>query len=215
MKDLWKKTAFVRSFAIELVLYACFMSLYLLLVLHLLTGWIKQVFDDSKSLYAVLALVLIGVQGVALERLTNALMRMVEHLQGIIPVLRRLSRPHETITRSEEVPGLLIYRFGGPLLFFNAAHLAKRVQELIDVAKPEVRVVLINSEAIVDMDQAATETLADLHESLKNQDILLGICEAKGHFLELLQEINVSEGVTFNLYPSVADAVQEIKKENS
>jgi MFS superfamily sulfate permease-like transporter len=215
VKDLWKKTASVRTFLLEIVVYACFVSAYLVVVLHYLSGWIKQVFDDSKLIYAIVAVVLIGFQGAVLERLTSGLLRMVERLQGVILVLKRLARPHETVTRPEEVSGLLVYRFAGPLFFFNAAHFANRVQELIDSAKPAVRVLLINAEAIVDMDQAAAETLADLHEGLKEKDILLGICEAKGHFLEVLGNIPLTEGSAFHLYPSVAAAIRQIKKEQS
>ena len=48
---------------------------------------------------------------------------------AIILVLHRLARPHETIFRPK-VPGsgLLVYRFAGPLFFFNAAYFADRVQ---------------------------------------------------------------------------------------
>ena len=55
---------------------------------------------------------------------------------AIILVLHPLARPHETIIRTPKVPGLLVYRFAGPLFFINAAYFANRVQELID-ASPE------------------------------------------------------------------------------
>jgi hypothetical protein len=61
----------------ELAVYAVFVSAYFFLVLHFLGGWIKHVFDQNKTLYAFVALALIIVQGVALEMLTTALLRVI------------------------------------------------------------------------------------------------------------------------------------------
>ena len=61
----------------ELVVYAVFVLAYFFLVLHFLGGWIKHVFDQNKTLYAFVALGLIIVQGVALEMLTTALLRVI------------------------------------------------------------------------------------------------------------------------------------------
>ena len=52
----------------------------------------------------------------------------------------------------QRLRGLLVYRFAGPLYYFNAAYFANRVQELIDSVPGPVKVFLINAEAIVDMD---------------------------------------------------------------
>jgi MFS superfamily sulfate permease-like transporter len=71
---------------------------------------------------------------------------------AIILVLHRLTRPHEIVSRPPILPGLLIYRFGAPLFFFNAAHFASRVQDLILTARPQVTFFLVNAEAIVEMD---------------------------------------------------------------
>ncbi len=68
----------------ELLVYACFVYAYFLLVLHFLGGWIKHVFDDNKLLYAVLAVVLICGQAVLLERLTSGLLWVLESMQGVV-----------------------------------------------------------------------------------------------------------------------------------
>ena len=198
----------------ELALYVCFVAVYYFLVLHFLGGWIEQVYDNNRHLYAVLALALIAAQALALERLTSALMWLMERLQSIIMMVRRLARPHESVSRPKQIPGMLVYRFAGPLFFLNAEHFANRVQELIDSSKPAVTVFLINAEAIVDMDANAAEALGELHNSLKKQDIILGVCEAKGHFLKVLRDTPLTRRVTFNLYPSVEAAIKEIEKEH-
>lgn len=132
---------------------------------------------------------------------------------AIILVLHRLARPHETIFRPK-VPGsgLLVYRFAGPLFFFNAAYFASRIQEIVETADPPVNFLLINAEAIVDMDINAVEMLEELHNHLKRRNIILGICDVKGHFRKVLIDTHLTRRTGFNLYPSVAAVMQELTK---
>jgi sulfate permease, SulP family len=133
---------------------------------------------------------------------------------AIILVLHRLARPHETISRPE-VPGsgLLVYRFAGPLFFFNAAYFADRIQEIVETADPPINFLLINAEAIVDMDINAAEMFEELHNYLKRRNIILGFCEVKGHFQEVLMNTNLTRRTGFNLYPSVAAVVEKLSQE--
>ena len=131
---------------------------------------------------------------------------------AIILVLHRLARPFETIIRDPEMPGLLVYRFAGPLYFFNAAYFANRVQDLIDSSDPPVTVFMISAEAIVDMDGDAAENLGELHDSLKSQGIILGIYDAKGDFRKVLMGSRLTTRIGFNLYASLAEALVELSK---
>lgn len=131
---------------------------------------------------------------------------------AIILVLHRLTRPHEIISRPPVVPGLLIYRFGAPLFFFNAAHFASRVQDLILSARPQVTFFLINAEAIVEMDVNAAEILEELYVDLKSRGIMLAISNAKGHFRKVLLNTGLTKREGFNLYPNLAEVLQELTK---
>jgi MFS superfamily sulfate permease-like transporter len=133
---------------------------------------------------------------------------------AIILVLSALARPHESIFKPK-VPGLVVYRFAGPLFFLNAAYFANRVQEVIDSSPEPVRIFLINAEAIVDMDLNAAEVLEELQFSLKNQGITLAMCEVKGNFRKVLMTTHLPGRVDFVIYPSVAAAVRELTKEPS
>jgi hypothetical protein len=61
------------NFAIELVIYAVLVSVYALLVLRLLGAPLKALFARNLVLYAFVSLVLIVVQGAALEFVTSLL----------------------------------------------------------------------------------------------------------------------------------------------
>ena len=67
----------LKSFLVEISLYALFVTIYFLLVLHFLSQWLKELFDDHKFYYAFVALGLIVLQGVLLESLTTALLKLV------------------------------------------------------------------------------------------------------------------------------------------
>jgi SulP family sulfate permease len=132
---------------------------------------------------------------------------------AIILVLHRLARPHETIFRPK-VPGsgLLVYRFAGPLFFFNAAYFSDRVQEIVETAEPPINFFLIDAEAIIDMDINAVEMLEEIHKFLTRRNIVLGISNVKGHFQKVLMNTRLTRRTGFNLYHSVGAVVQELTK---
>ena len=67
----------VLGFAVELILYAGFVGAYYWVVLHALGAWLKSVFDQHKTLYAVLALAVVVAQAGLLELVTAALARLL------------------------------------------------------------------------------------------------------------------------------------------
>ena len=79
IRSLWLKikSASPGWFLAKLAIYAVFVVGYFFLVLHFLGDWVKQVFDENKTLYAIAALTLIIMQGVLLEILTSALMKVI------------------------------------------------------------------------------------------------------------------------------------------
>ncbi len=73
-----RETASLGSFLIELAVYAVFVFAYFFLVLHFLGNWVKHLFDQNRTLYAAVALALILSQGVILEMLTTALLKLIK-----------------------------------------------------------------------------------------------------------------------------------------
>ena len=65
------------SILIEVVVYAGLVAAYFFLVLHFLGGWLVELYDRDKRLYALVALVLIICQGVLLETITTTLLRFI------------------------------------------------------------------------------------------------------------------------------------------
>jgi hypothetical protein len=67
----------LRAFAIELAIYAVLVIGYFFLVLHLLGEWLYHLETQHRYLYAVVALLLIGGQAVALDAVTELLFRLL------------------------------------------------------------------------------------------------------------------------------------------
>ena len=67
----------MRLFAAELAIYAILVTGYFFLVLHLLGGWLYQLETKHRVLYAVVALLLIAGQAIALDALTTGLFRLL------------------------------------------------------------------------------------------------------------------------------------------
>jgi len=65
----------LRSFILELFVYALLVSVYVLIVLNFMGGWLKNLYDHGKTRYAIICLLLIIGQGVVLEAITSALLR--------------------------------------------------------------------------------------------------------------------------------------------
>ncbi|HUP00759.1 MAG TPA: hypothetical protein VM737_04465 [Gemmatimonadota bacterium] len=68
----------VRSFLLELAIYAVLVVGYFYLALLLLADWLTGLHDRGPYVYAVTALALIVGQGVLLESLTRALIRLTQ-----------------------------------------------------------------------------------------------------------------------------------------
>lgn len=67
----------VRSFLIELVVYAVLVVVYVVFVIGLLGEWLHGLYDHNKIVYAIVALLLIVCQGVVLETVTSLLMKLI------------------------------------------------------------------------------------------------------------------------------------------
>jgi Kef-type K+ transport system membrane component KefB len=66
-----------KTFFVELLLYAILLVVYFAFVLHYLGGWFKDLFDHDRTLFAVMALVIMIGQTVGLEVVSSSLIWLV------------------------------------------------------------------------------------------------------------------------------------------
>ena len=119
-------------------------------------------------------------------------------------------RGEASVANGSTLPGLVIYRFDGPLFFANAQLLADDiVAATADGAAPEpVRWVVIDAETIGDVDSTGAGTLADLADALRGRGITLALARVKSAVAEYLSRAGVMDKVGADLlFIEVDDAV--------
>jgi hypothetical protein len=75
-----KRTIF--HLIIEVLIYAALVSVYLALVFHFLVGWLRELFTREPAVYAFVAILLMIVQAVGLERLASSLVHVTRRRRG-------------------------------------------------------------------------------------------------------------------------------------
>jgi hypothetical protein len=75
-----KRTIF--HLIIEVLIYAALVSVYLALVVHFLVGCLKELFAKEPAVYAFVAILLMIVQAVGLERLASSLVHVTRGRRG-------------------------------------------------------------------------------------------------------------------------------------
>jgi len=144
---------------------------------------------------------------------------------SIAILLSDLARPHDALLvrkpgsdelhdqgdddQEEGIPGLVVYRFYGPLIFANVSYFMERMQGFIDQQEHPVRRVIIDARAITSVDFTAMEKLRPFFQKLRDQGIELAI--ARAHLP--LREVNLDVGMEpifsdDEIFGRVSDAVR-------
>jgi len=71
-------TSWLKSFLLELLVYAVLVTGYYFLVLHFLGNGLEQLYEHERRFYAGLSLMLIIGQGLLLEVLTRQLLAWIK-----------------------------------------------------------------------------------------------------------------------------------------
>ena len=145
-------------------------------------------------------------------------------LLSLADFVRRAWRPHDAVLGREDelkgyhdidrhpsarqVPGLLLYRFDAPLFFANAACFRRRVRGLVAGATRPVRWVVVAAEPITDIDTTAADTLDQLLQELRQQQVTLAFAELKGPVKDRLQRYGLYDAIgPDHFFPTVGTAV--------
>jgi high affinity sulfate transporter 1 len=105
---------------------------------------------------------------------------------------------------AQTIPGLLIYRYEAPLLFFNADNMRNRIRALISKSSEKINMVLIDASTFLTTDITGVEALGDLFEELKKQNIAISIARAKKEFSTVMDRAGISDKIgKENFFPSI------------
>ncbi len=117
------------------------------------------------------------------------------------------------LAQTRTLPGLVVYRFYAPLLFSNIGHFVERIREIVAAGPGPVRWLLLDAQAITEMDVTAAEGLERLYQDLKQDGIELKIAHANRPLRETLQRSGLAaEFVPGSFFDSVHQCVEAFMK---
>src|SRR5581483_5596810 len=144
---------------------------------------------------------------------------------SILDLLRRVSRPHDGILGyapglagmhdiddypgATVVPGLVVYRYDAPLCFANAEDFRRRVLDALDQAHTPPSWLLLNTEAMVEVDLTASDMLLELCDELDRRQVTLAMARVKHDLRESLLPTGLLERVGVErIFPTLPTAVE-------
>jgi sulfate permease, SulP family len=79
---------------------------------------------------------------------------------------------------TEQVPGVVVYLLYGALWYGNATHVIERAREVISAAPPPVRLLVLDGDAIPDIDYTGAQALGGLIAQLEREGVHVAIARA-------------------------------------
>ena len=111
--------------------------------------------------------------------------------------------------RSETLPGAILYRFEGPLLFFNAEYFKSRVRTLCGEVTPRPRWFVLSVESVTQLDTSGIQALDEIYSELKAEGIRLLVARPKLYMRRYGESTGIGLRVgRENAFPSVRAAVE-------
>lgn len=114
--------------------------------------------------------------------------------------------------RSELVPNVILYRFDGPLLFFNAAYFKQRVLAIVSQAASPPRWFILSVESVTQLDTSGVQALKELYAEFHAQGIELLIARPKLYMRRYSEAMDLRELIgPENICPTVHSAVEAVE----
>jgi len=171
------------------------------------------------SLVATIGVVLLGVlQGIVVAVVLSILLFFRRswwphgEVLGYVP---RLDGWHDLgrYPEAEQTPGVVVYRWEAPLFFANSGIFRQQIRRLARRRKP--RWILLQCEAITDIDVTAADMLERLDRELNAQGVSVAFVELRGRLHELILRYGLFETLDRDhFYPSVLTALEAIATED-
>jgi len=89
----------------------------------------------------------------------------------------------------ETVPGLMVVRPVAGIYFANAPRLRRRLLDLVDAAAPQPDVVLLDLDAVPDIDISALDLLPTVDAELRERGITLWLANINARPLDMLRRL--------------------------
>jgi SulP family sulfate permease len=143
---------------------------------------------------------------------------------SLLKVLSQITRPQDALLgrvpgtfalhdvgddeKAQTIPGLVVYRFYGPLIFANVRFFIERLEHFIAGETTPVRQVIIDARAIPEVDVTAAEQLRDLGVRMRERGIRVIIAKAHLPLRETAAKLGIKDAFAEeNYFAKLSDAV--------
>ena len=173
----------------------------------------------SLSLVATAGVVLLGVLEGILVAVALAILLFFRRSwwpHGVVLGRDETGGWHQAAGRDdlEEVAGIVVYRWEAPLFFANAGMLRQNLRAL--VRERQVRWIVLQCEAVTDVDVTAAEMLEQLDKQLNAQGVHVAFVELRDRLEALLLRYGLFETLDRDhFYPSMDAALAAIAAEDA
>jgi high affinity sulfate transporter 1 len=167
-------------------------------------GGMREIYRLRRDEFWVAAVtaavvVCVGVeQGIVLAIVLSIILHVRRHYLPQDRVVSWDAAGQYTLTRptpgTESEPGLIIYRFGAGLFYANAERFSDEVTALVD-AQAQTRWVVLEADAIDDIDYTGGKMLAGLTGQLRRRGIVVAVADASGHVRRELDLFGITEAI--------------------
>jgi high affinity sulfate transporter 1 len=114
---------------------------------------------------------------------------------------------------AETIPGVVIYRFGAALVFFNADHFKSRVRAAVDGAAVPPRWLVLDAGTMPIVDSTGAAILQEMRDELGRRGIELVLAEAKTPVRAMLEKTGLAEDMgPERMFPTIEGAVLAITR---
>lgn len=136
--------------------------------------------EFALALFTAAIVVLVGVEQAIILAMVLSLLHVFNHSYHPQTGVMLMSSGDIWETRppipgTSSRPGLLIYRFGAALFYANAGQFANEVRELSGTASPPVRWVIVEAEAITNIDYSAARMIREVLAQFEQRGIFFGL----------------------------------------
>ncbi|MFI1466617.1 SulP family inorganic anion transporter [Streptomyces wuyuanensis] len=144
---------------------------------------------------------------------------------SVAELLSRVARPHDAVLglvpgmagmhdvddypEARVVPGLLVYRYDSPLFFANAEDFRRRALAAVDEQESPVRWFVLNTEANVEVDITALDSVDAVREELTGRGIVFALARVKQDLRAELDAYGLTASVGEDrIFPTLPTAVE-------
>jgi high affinity sulfate transporter 1 len=110
---------------------------------------------------------------------------------------------------SESIPGLLLFRFNAPIMFFNAPYFRRELMRAVDQSGPSLRHVVIDLLPASTIDATGILTILDLVTTLKGRGISLNAAGRATEWRLWANKRGVVDG-RVRFFPTLRQAIREL-----